>query len=264
MSAPFATAVNTVGTLSAGHIVLATEWNTAVGGIYSYINNTLLSGGLNKLATVGDMYAYDGTSLQALSTGGAANNGKLLVADSTQAIGVKWASVANVTNLTTKGDLLGYDTANNRIPVGTDGQVLTADSTQALGLKWADAPGVPLGGIILWDLSQRAMPTGFNLCDGGTYNGYVTPNTQGLYLVGAGLSTNAPAASGMGVVASGTIAGDSSAGTGLGPSHAHTNSTGYYLVTVGSGLQVAPALSATGSATITPRYIALACIMRTQ
>jgi len=42
--------------------------------------------------------------------------------------------------LTTKGDLFGYDTANARIPIGTNNQVLTADSTQALGLKWAAAP----------------------------------------------------------------------------------------------------------------------------
>lgn len=41
--------------------------------------------------------------------------------------------------VTTKGDLLGYDTAPNRIPVGTDTFVLTADSTQALGIKWAAA-----------------------------------------------------------------------------------------------------------------------------
>jgi hypothetical protein len=39
--------------------------------------------------------------------------------------------------LTTKGDVLGYNTAAARIPIGTDGQVLTADSTQSLGLKWA-------------------------------------------------------------------------------------------------------------------------------
>ena len=39
------------------------------------------------------------------------------------------------TPLTTKGDILGYDTAPNKIPVGSDNQVLTADSTQALGVK---------------------------------------------------------------------------------------------------------------------------------
>ena len=40
---------------------------------------------------------------------------------------------------TTKGDIIVYDTANNRLPVGTDGQLLLADSTQALGVKWGDA-----------------------------------------------------------------------------------------------------------------------------
>jgi hypothetical protein len=40
--------------------------------------------------------------------------------------------------VTTKGDLLAYSTAPDRLPVGTDGQVLIADSTQATGLRWAD------------------------------------------------------------------------------------------------------------------------------
>lgn len=44
--------------------------------------------------------------------------------------------------LTTKGDVLGYDTALARVPIGTNNQVLTADSTQALGLKWA-TPSAP-------------------------------------------------------------------------------------------------------------------------
>lgn len=39
--------------------------------------------------------------------------------------------------LTTKGDLFGFDTANARIPVGSDGQVLTASSGASLGVAWA-------------------------------------------------------------------------------------------------------------------------------
>lgn len=39
--------------------------------------------------------------------------------------------------LTTKGDLLGFDTGNNRIPVGTDGQILTANSAVGFGVEWA-------------------------------------------------------------------------------------------------------------------------------
>lgn len=38
--------------------------------------------------------------------------------------------------LTTKGDIVGYDTARKRIGVGSNDQVLTADSTDANGIAW--------------------------------------------------------------------------------------------------------------------------------
>jgi hypothetical protein len=47
-------------------------------------------------------------------------------------------TLAKLAALTTKGDLLAFDTAHARIPVGTDGQVLTADSSETKGVKWAD------------------------------------------------------------------------------------------------------------------------------
>ena len=40
--------------------------------------------------------------------------------------------------LTTKGDLLTFDTQDARLPVGTDGQILSANSAQALGIEWID------------------------------------------------------------------------------------------------------------------------------
>ena len=43
--------------------------------------------------------------------------------------------------LTTKGDLWGFDTADDRLPVGSNGQVLTADSGEPLGVKWAASSG---------------------------------------------------------------------------------------------------------------------------
>ncbi len=50
-------------------------------------------------------------------------------------------AIAAAIPLTTKGDLVTFDTANTRLGVGTDGQVLTADSTQAKGIKWATGTG---------------------------------------------------------------------------------------------------------------------------
>jgi hypothetical protein len=38
--------------------------------------------------------------------------------------------------LTTKGDILGFDTGAARIPVGTNGQALLANSVQPLGVEW--------------------------------------------------------------------------------------------------------------------------------
>tara|TARA_R110000751_G_scaffold130139_1_gene232111 strand:+ start:750 stop:1331 length:582 start_codon:yes stop_codon:yes gene_type:complete len=52
---------------------------------------------------------------------------------------------------TTKGDISGFDTTFDRIPIGANTQVLTADSTEALGLKWATpATGVSLADNNTW------------------------------------------------------------------------------------------------------------------
>jgi len=59
----------------------------------------------------------------------------------------------SVTPLTTKGDLLGYDTAPDRIPVGSDGLVLTADSGAALGVAWQPV-GSPLTAPVQADWSN--------------------------------------------------------------------------------------------------------------
>jgi hypothetical protein len=50
--------------------------------------------------------------------------------------------------LTTKGDIVGYDTARKRIGVGIDDQVLTADSTDGNGIAWKDTAG----GAEIWEM----------------------------------------------------------------------------------------------------------------
>jgi hypothetical protein len=48
------------------------------------------------------------------------------------------AGASGAAPLTTKGDLLGYDTAANRVAVGANGQTLVADSTATAGIRWQD------------------------------------------------------------------------------------------------------------------------------
>ena len=40
----------------------------------------------------------------------------------------------------------------------------------------------PKGGIIMWSGSPSAVPSNWRLCDGGTYNGYETPDLRGRFI----------------------------------------------------------------------------------
>lgn len=65
--------------------------------------------------------------------------------------------------LTTKGDLLGYDTGADRVPVGADGLVVTADSTAALGLSYkAASPLTTKGDIFTFGSAVARLAVGSN------------------------------------------------------------------------------------------------------
>ena len=88
--------------------------------------NVAVSGVLNLTAT--DVIAWRNASNTGDNTLGVNGSNQLIF---------NGTALLSGSQLTTKGDLLGYSTQPVRVPVGSNGQVLTADSTQADGLSYS-------------------------------------------------------------------------------------------------------------------------------
>jgi hypothetical protein len=81
-----------------------------------------------------------------------------------------WTTTADVTPLTTKGDLFTFTTVDARIGVGANGTVLTANSGEASGLEWA-AP--VSGGMTLISTTTLGSTSTTISSIPGTYNNLV-------------------------------------------------------------------------------------------
>ena len=90
---------------------------------------------LNPETTLGDISYRSATSNTNTRLGIGTNGQVLAVSGGVPA----WTTTADVTPLTTKGDLFTFTTVDARLGVGANGTVLTADSAEATGMKWATA-----------------------------------------------------------------------------------------------------------------------------
>jgi hypothetical protein len=112
----------------------------------------------------------------AYSSATANTNTRLPIGTSGQVLAVSggvpaWTTTADVTPLTTKGDLFTFDTADARLGVGTNGQTLVADSTASTGLKWATPSSGALTKIVSGSFTASAGLS-VNSCFTSTYKNY--------------------------------------------------------------------------------------------
>jgi hypothetical protein len=112
---------------------------------------------INGTGVVTEALLASGAVTEAKLGTGAVTSAKILDntivdADVNASAAIAQSKIANLTSdlgsklgttVTTKGDLITYGTAPDRLAVGTNGQVLTADSDQTLGVKWADNAAAP-------------------------------------------------------------------------------------------------------------------------
>jgi len=156
-------------------------------GVETVELDDIVSGLTSPLTTKGDVWGYSGTDAR-IPIGA---NGDVLTADSTQALGLKWAAPASssfVSPLTTKGDIHTFTTVDARLGVGSDGQTLYADSAQATGLRWGSPAAIGLttkGDILCYSSAIDRLPVGSNgkilSADSGESTGlkWITSTTTG-------------------------------------------------------------------------------------
>ena len=104
------------------------------------------------LTTKGDILSRSASALGRLGIG---SNGQVLQADSSETLGIKWATPSGSPS-TNKGDLSGFSSVVARVPVGSNGNALFADSGEALGVNWRD---VVAGDIISGTFADGRIPS---------------------------------------------------------------------------------------------------------
>lgn len=113
----------------------STLWGQCTPGYDPILGKLVCSPSTSGGGSVVSPIAIAGTTNQITATGG----GCALGGTGTCTLAFAAGATANLSPLTTKGDLWGFSSSNTRLAVGTNGQFLSSDSTQALGVKWVTA-----------------------------------------------------------------------------------------------------------------------------
>jgi hypothetical protein len=88
-------------------------------------------------------------------------------------------------------------------------------------VKQVNAAPIPQGGIIMWSGAVQSLPSGWNLCNGSTYNSVVTPDLRNKFIVASNNTSGTPTT---------TISG-SAVSTGGNTNHDHFGSTQAHTLT---------------------------------
>lgn len=105
----------------------------------------------NKIGTKGDLIV--GSAANSIGTVGVGSNNQLVLADSAQALGIKWALNPIDDKFVAKGDLFVGSTADvgTILPIGGDGLLLVAKASNPIGVEWNSHPGI-ISNIVLAEM----------------------------------------------------------------------------------------------------------------